>query len=115
MTMASVQSTAGCKHTAHASIYKPTYLHTHPHTRPQDFAAACTPNAAAGNTPVSCYIKITGTCTDTSMSNKDWFDDSLFGDKVAATTADACLARKAAWEAACSGATVEMSYNGGEA
>ena len=49
------------------------------------------------------------------MSNKDWFDDSQFGDKVTATTAAACLTRKAAWETACPGATVEMSFNGGQA
>ena len=78
------------------------------------FSAACTPNAGAGNKPTSCFIKITGTCTDASNSNKDWFDDSLVGDKVAATTADACSARKVAWESACPTATVEMSYNGGK-
>ena len=47
------------------------------------------------------------------MSNKDWFDDSLFGPKETATTADACLVRKASWETDCPTATVEMSYNGG--
>ena len=56
-----------------------------------------------------CEIKIDGTCEQYSgMSNHDWFDDSTKGGP-AATTDDACEARKRSWENSCSN-TATVTY-----